>query len=730
MKKLTMFYNSPASEWIQAIPLGCGKLGAMVFGGTRRERLQMNEDSVWCTGFVDRVNPAARAALPEVRRLIREGKPAEAFKLVERHLYPVPESQGHYSLLGNIELYILNAGDDVTDYVRTLDLETAVSTVSYKSNGISFEREMFASFPQNVIVMRLKSDKPVDYRLLMSRDHNFEKYYSGPDYIAFTASEGNHGTEFSAMLRAKSDGKIIDAGNYMDIEGSKETVVVFSAATDFREKYHMAYANEHTDRAIRMGWDALLKEHIADYRSIFGRMSLDITGDADNDTATDKRINNAKSGAPLDKILTEQYFAFVRYLMIASSRPGSNATTLQGIWNDSFMPPWGSRYTININTEMNYWPAETCNLEECHEPLFALTERMVEKGKDVAREMYGCRGFVAHHNTGMEGDAAPQDDCSSSTQWPLGGAWFATHMWEHYLFNPDDKEFLKRAYAVIREAAIFFCDFLTEGKEGWLVDSPSLSPENVYETEDGQRTAICEGPAMDMQIIRDIFDEAIKGAELLGVDEELVQTIKSKQARLAPHKIGSYGQILEWQEEFKETEAGHRHLSPLYGLYPSWQFSTEHPELHAAARKLLEHRLDNGGGHTGWSRAWIINLWARLRDGEKVEENIKELFRLSTAVNLFDMHPPFQIDGNFGALAGITEALVQSHDGTITLLPALPVSWKDGSIKGVRVRGGGEVDLDWKDGKVSRFAIRTAHSFKVEANGRTFDVSGDAVIEF
>ena len=759
-----LWYRSPAAIWDNALPVGNGRLGAMVFGGANSgpnngdqqvsrpnallpeasqtsgadEHLQLNESSLWQGSRVNRLNPRAQAAVPEIRKLLLaskgldDAKISAAEKLAQDDMIGIPAGMPGYSTLGDLYLRSPDKGT-VDDYRRQLDLETGIVRTTYVMNGVHYTREVFTSVPDEVVVVRFSADRKgaINFRASMDRPEDFNVRTLGQDTLVL-----REGTAHKDEIRFAGEALVLPSGGGVHSENSDlvvsdadSVVILIAAATDFRGgpfaggdpeaqcERMLAQARKHSAQEILARQEAV-------YQTIYRSMALHLGAAVTNeDLPTDERMKRVQGGSD-DLGLQQLYFQFARYLLISSSRPDGLPANLQGIWAGGVSNPWGSKWTININTEMNHWLAEPAGLGAATLPLLNLVDMVrtpaTGTGTRVAQEYYGARGFVIHHNTDLWGDADPIDGYQWGI-WPMGGAWLSLHAWDHYAYTLDRKFLRERAWPILHDASQFYLDYLVDDGAGHLVTGPSISPENRYRAPNGTEHSLTMGPTMDIEIVRELFTDTIEAGHVLGQDPAFLRQVQSASSKLPPFAIGKLGQLQEWQRDYDEPEPGHRHISHLWALFPGSQISLEHtPDLAKAARVSLERRISFGGGQTGWSRAWVVNYWDHLHDGKQAYDSLQVMFRQSTFPNLMDTHPPglFQIDGNLGAANGMLEALVQSRWTPeyieLQLLPALPEQWPEGSIDGVHIRGGGILSMQWKAGKVVSLELHATTDAEIQ----------------
>lgn len=717
---LKLWYDEPAENWNEALPIGNGRIGAMIFGNPSLERLQLNEETIWAGQPNSIAHDKALMALPKVRKLIFDGKYKAAQDLATSDIRSQTNNGMPYQTFGNV--YISFPGhQDYTNYYRDLDIQSALASVSYKVDDVTYKREIISAFKDDVVAVKLSADQPgkITANILMNSPYDKTDPVSRDDIIMLDGTSSNHeglrgGVDFEGRVAVSTNsGSAVSENGSISIKEADEVTIYISIATNFKNYKDLSEdVRSKTisllDAARKRDFETIKKDHADYYQKFFNRVSLDLGKTDALDQPTNQRIKNFSEQD--DPQLVELYFQFGRYLLISSSQPGGQPANLQGIWNDMLFPPWESKYTMNINAEMNYWPAELTNLPEMHEPFIQLAKEVSETGKKTARIMYDADGWVLHHNTDIWRITGPIDNAHSG-MWPSGGAWLMQDLWERYNYS-GDKDYLREIYPIMKGSAEFFLDFMIPHPEfGYMVVIPSNSPENSHGGGEGN-ASITAGATMDQQLMFDLFTHTAEAAEILNQDVEFVQKLNGAKEKLAPMQIGRYGQLQEWLKDWDDPEDDHRHISHLYGLFPSNQISPfRNPELFESTKVVLEHRGDKS---TGWSMGWKVNLWARLLDGNHAYKLLNDQLSLvgsdggGSYPNMLDAHPPFQIDGNFGVTAGIAEMLMQSHEGAIHILPALPDAWEQGSIQGIRARGGFTINLlEWENNEIQQLTVKS-----------------------
>lgn len=762
-RKHVIYLDKAARYWDDGLPVGNGRLGAMVMGKPDEETIFLNEETLWYGPDRDRKNPDTFKYLEDIRSLLFAGEVQKAQFLAKMAMTSAPKYMNPYQPAGDMRICFYDHKYPVSDYARWLDLDEGVAYVQYSMQGIAYKREHFVSHNYQVAVIRLSAGEPGKLTLCVNMSRKPFEENTGRlcrDTVCNYGECGPGGVHYFTGIKLTAKGGSVDSiGDFTYVEGADEVTIYAAVETDYQQQYEKkagtASFHENENRlsgekdlgktnqqdqeadfvklpreytaiaqrcmarlnaAAKAGYEKIRREHKREYHLLFDRMELRLGDWTLPDQPMNQLLEELKGGRDENLLfLTEMLFVYARYLMISSSFDCLMPSNLQGIWNGEYAPPWQCEFTININTEMNYWIAEKCGLPECHLPLFEQVKRMIPKGQETAKKLYGCHGFCAHHNTNLWGNTDPEGIFDASPFWPMGGAWLALHFYEHYCYTQDKKFLREQAVVVMQEAIAFFEDYLCESPKGGLVTGPSLSPENTYLSSIGAKGALCMGPAMDIQILRQLFSNYLEACKILGLtgEESKSRQVEDMLKKLPPDKITSDGRIMEWQQEYQETEPGHRHISHLFALHPGHEITPQTPKLFAAARRTLEERLSHGGGHTGWSRAWITCFYARLRQGESVQDSIRTMLCTCIKNNLLDTHPPFQIDGNFGIAEAMAESLVQSHAKALEFLPALPPLWDKGCVKGMVLRGGISASFSWEQRSLTALELTAVSDTRV-----------------
>lgn len=743
-EKNLIWYSEPATKWMEALPVGNGRLGAMVFGDPNNEQIQLNEDSMWAGGPDWGDSQGNKDDLEEIRTLLKKGDAHKVDKLIVDQFSYKSVLRSHQTM-GDLFIDFAEKRE-VQDYKRSLSLDDAVARVDYVSDGNKYSQTVFSSAVDDVLVVELETDAEAGLNLSLRLNRPEDK---GHKTVTITNPSENeismmgmvtqyggkkmskpfpidYGVKFETKLRVKTTTGTVSAKNgKLNLKGVKKATILLSGATSFYHNDYKAQNNLVLKKVVDKSYTKLLNNHIKDYQKYYNRVALDLGGKSLDSIPINERLQRLKDGQE-DPDIAAKLFQYGRYLLISSSRPKTNPANLQGIWNHHIEAPWNADYHLNINLQMNYWPAEVTNLSEMHASLFDFTDRLLERGKITAKEQYGMDGAVMHHATDLWAPAWMRAAQPYWGAWIHGGGWMGQHYWEHYAFTKDEKFLQERAYPYLKEIAKFYADWLVWDKEvGKWVSTPETSPENSYKANDGKPAAISYGAAMGHQIIAEVFDNILEASKILNIQDDFTKEIKSKRENLFPGVVvGKDGRILEWNDDYDEPEKGHRHMSHLYALHPSNQVTSKDEKAFNAAQKTIDYRLEHGGAGTGWSRAWMINANARLLDSVSATENIKKFFQISIANNLFDEHPPFQIDGNFGYTAGVAELLMQSHEGFIRILPALPSNWETGKIAGLKARGNVEVGIEWSDGTLVKITLKSAKNTtcKLHYKGKSAEI--------